>query len=279
MRTKSFLGLNTKGFHKVVYHEWGSEDNERVLVCVHGLARNSRDFDDIAKVLSREYRVVCPDIVGRGESDWLPDPLGYAIPQYLSDMTALIARLGVEKVDWLGTSMGGIIGMALASLPNTPIRKLVLNDIGAFVAKESLQRIGTYLVPAAYDSLESAIEGMKQTYPALKHITDVQWQHLAKAGYRLENGLWTQHYDPAIGDITRAASSMDVDLWPIWRAISCPQMLIWGETSDVLSAATVQQMQAENSDLTLYSIPGTPHVPSLMEDEQIKRVSEWLRTH
>ncbi len=279
MRTKSFLGLNAKGFHKVVYHEWGSEDNERVIVCVHGLARNSRDFDEIAKVLSREYRVVCPDIVGRGASDWLADPQGYAIPQYLSDMTALIARLGVDQVDWLGTSMGGIIGMALASLPNNPIRKLILNDIGAFVSKESLQRIGGYLIPAAYASLEDAVAGMKVTYPALKHLNEGQWAHLAKCGYRLDGGVWTQHYDPAIGDMTRAAAVMDVDLWPLWRAIQCPQLLIWGETSDVLSASTVQQMQAENPSMTLYSIPDTPHVPSLMEDEQIKQVSEWLRTH
>jgi len=279
VRTESVKGLNAKGFHNMVYHEWGSQDNDRVIVCVHGLARNSRDFDEIAKALSRDYRVICPDVVGRGESDWLSDPTGYGMPQYLSDMTALLARLNVKQVDWLGTSMGGIIGMLLAAMPQTPIRKLILNDIGAFVAKESLQRIGDYLVPKRFATLASACQFMQATYPGLKNLTESQWAHVTQHSFRQDGSEWTQHYDPAIGDITRAVSDQDVDLWPVWRMISCPQMLIWGDASDVLNQATVEQMQTENPDLHLYRLPGVPHVPSLMEDVQIKEIIQWLRSH
>lgn len=279
MRTESVMGLSANGFHRVVYHEWGSKDNDRVLVCVHGLARNSRDFDDIAKALSREYRVICPDIVGRGESDWLVNPAGYGMPQYLADMTVLLARLDVDKVDWLGTSMGGIIGMLLAAMPKSPIRKLVLNDIGAFVAESALQRIGDYLIPKYFESQEVAQAFMKATYPGLSNLSEAQWQHLAEHGFKKEDQGWTQHYDPAIGDMARATANQDIDLWPVWRAIQCPQMLIWGEASDVLNQATVEQMQQENPAMTLYSLPGIPHVPSLMEEAHIQKITEWLRSH
>lgn len=277
MRTASVMALNAQGFHRMVYHEWGSPDNERVLVCVHGLARNGRDFDDIAKALSREYRVICPDVVGRGASDWLPAGCAYGMPQYMADMTALLARLDVAEVDWLGTSMGGIIGMLMASLPNTPIRRLVLNDIGAYVSGESLARIGDYLVPQYYTTLAHAQQAMQATYPGLSGLSDAQWQHLATHGYRQTERGWTQHYDPAIGEATRAVAGQAVDLWPVWRAVQCPQLLIWGEVSDVLTADTVAQMQRENADLSLYSLPNVPHVPSLMEKDQIDVVTEWLR--
>ncbi|WP_293268695.1 alpha/beta hydrolase [Neptunomonas sp.] len=277
MRTESVTGLSSSGLHRMVYHEWGSKDNERVLVCVHGLARNSRDFDEIAKTLSREYRVICPDIVGRGESDWLLNAADYGMPQYLSDITVLLARLNVEKVDWLGTSMGGIIGMLLAAMPKSPIRKLILNDIGAFVSQEALGRIGEYLVPKYYDTLDEAQVFMQTTYIGLRNLTEDQWKNLTKHGFRQEPQGWTQHYDPAIGDVTRATSTQDVDLWPVWRAIQCPQMLIWGEDSDVLNRATVEQMQQENAAMSLYSLPGIPHVPSLMEDAHIQEITQWLR--
>ncbi|MFC6671424.1 alpha/beta fold hydrolase [Marinobacterium aestuariivivens] len=159
MRTGTVTALNARGFHRLRYHEWGSADNERVLVCVHGLARNSRDFDELARSLSREFRVVCPDVAGRGGSDWLPAPDAYQLGQYLNDMTVLLARLDVEQVDWIGTSMGGLIGLCLAALPNSPIRTLILNDIGPFVSREALQRIAGYLGERHFDSLEAAEAG------------------------------------------------------------------------------------------------------------------------
>ncbi len=279
MRTESVMGLSSTGLHRMVYHEWGSPENDRVLVCVHGLARNGRDFDDIAKSLSREYRVICPDMPGRGESDWLVNPADYAMPQYLSNIMVLLARLNVEKVDWLGTSMGGIIGMLLASMPNSPIRKLILNDIGAFVSKDSLQRIGEYLIPQYFENPEAAKAFMQATYPGLSNLNEAQWQHLTQQGFKEVEQGWTQHYDPAIGDMTRANADQDIDLWPVWRAIQCPQMLIWGEVSDILTRATVEQMQQEKPNMSLYSLPGVPHVPSLMEEAHIYKITQWLRHH
>lgn len=263
----------------MAYKEWGSADNERVLVCVHGLARNSRDFDDLALALSRDYRVICPDIVGRGESDWLPPGQEYGFQQYLNDMTTLLARLEVDQVDWVGTSMGGIIGMCLAALPNSPIKNLVLNDIGGFVSSASLQRISTYLGDKRFSSLEEVEAYMRSTYLAYRNISDAQWQRLAKYGSRpLEKGEYALHYDPAIAETTKANSDQDVDLWPVWSAISIPQLLIWGDASDVLDEATVTRMQ-ENERLSLYRINGIEHAPSLMEAEQIQQIQGWLREH
>ncbi len=279
MRTESFQALNAQGFHKVVYREWGAVENQRVLICVHGLARNSRDFDELAHALSRNYRVVCPDIVGRGESDWLPPGCRYEISQYLNDMTALIARLNVPRVDWLGTSMGGMIGMCLAGLPNSPIRRLVLNDIGPFVSREALQRIGTYVGLAPLFWSHQEVENYyRSIYPAFEGISDEQWHRLAVQGSRPQEQGFTLHYDPRIGDDTRAASDVDVDLWPLWQQIQCPQLLVWGEASDVLSAETVTKMRAANPRLTVKSWPGVAHPPSLMVPDQVQAVVEWLRS-
>lgn len=278
MRTESFLALNPTGFHRVVYREWGARENNRVLVCVHGLARNSRDFDDLALALSRDYRVVCPDVVGRGDSDRLPGGVPYEIGQYLGDMTALIARLDVEAVDWIGTSMGGIIGMALAAMPNSPIRHLVLNDIGAFVDREALQRIGAYVGQAPrFESLDAVEAYFRELYPAYAGISDRQWRHLAQHGSREVEGGWTLHYDPAIGDYTRSGAEEDIDLWPLWEQIRCPQLLLWGEDSDVLRPATVERMRAQCPRLSLVRWPGVGHAPSLMVAEQIQAVVDWLR--
>ncbi len=279
MQTDSVRCLNATGFHQMVYHEWGSRDNERVVVCVHGLARNSRDFDPLAQALSRDYRVICPDIVGRGQSDWLPAGQVYAIPQYLSDLTVLLARLNVENVDWIGTSMGGIIGICLAAVPDSPIRNLVLNDIGAFVPATALQRISRYLGEKTFADLSDVEAFMRQTYPSFRNLTDPQWQHLARHGCRpLPEGGYGLRYDPALADSVAASVAEDVDLWPVWSAIDIPQLLIWGEASDVLQADTVQRMQT-NDKLELYAIPNIPHVPSLMEPEHIQRVQHWLHTH
>ncbi|WP_299182736.1 alpha/beta hydrolase [uncultured Neptuniibacter sp.] len=279
MHTDSVRCLNATGFHRMVYHEWGSADNDRVVVCVHGLARNSRDFDELAKLLSRDYRVICPDIVGRGESDWLPSGQPYAIPQYLNDITTLLARLNVDQVDWVGTSMGGIIGMCLAALPGSPIKHLVLNDIGAFIPSSALQRISDYLGDKQFATLDEVEAYMRQTYVSFSKLSDQQWHHLVRSGCKERpEGGYALHYDPAIAQATLENASEDIDLWPIWSAIQIPQLLIWGESSDVLQEETVRKMQA-NDKLDLVTVPDTPHVPSLMERDQIKQIQEWLRLH
>lgn len=278
MRTGSVRALHSQGFHRIIYHEWGSVENERVLVCVHGLARNSRDFDELAHALSRNYRVVCPDVAGRGGSDWLPDADHYQIPQYLNDMTVLLAGLGVEQVDWLGTSMGGLIGMCLAAMKNSPIRSLILNDIGPFVPKEALQRIAGYLGDRRFDNLDAFEAWLRQTYPALAHLNDVQWHRLAQAGSReLPDGTLALHYDPVIAESLRRNSDADVDLWALWEQIDCPRMLIWGEDSDVLLPETVERMSRQTPNLERLNLPGIGHAPSLMENDQIDAVVRWLR--
>ena len=278
MRTESFLSLNPQGYHRVVYHEWGASDNDQVIICVHGLARNSRDFDELAQALSQNYRVVCPDIVGRGKSDWLPENSPYGIPQYVQDMVALIARLNVEQVDWVGTSMGGLIGMALAAYPGSPIKRMVLNDIGAFIGQNALNRIGTYVgLDQRFDSVDELEALLRQQYSALKALTDRQWKHLAQFGFRnSDDGHLALHYDPVIGQYARAAAGQDIDLWAVWQQVHCPQLLLWGELSDVLTQDTVSRMQQLNPNLDLVSWPGIGHAPSLMEPQQIQAVVDWL---
>ncbi|WP_036184945.1 alpha/beta fold hydrolase [Marinobacterium lacunae] len=278
MRRGDIAVLDSRGFHRLHYQEWGNADNERVLICVHGLARNSRDFDDLALALSRNYRVICPDLPGRGESDWLTNPEDYSLPQYVQDMVALIARLGVQQVDWVGTSLGGLIGMVIAAQPGTPIRRLVLNDIGPFIPRAALARICEYLGDHRFGS-EAELEGwMRQTYTALAGLSDRQWQHLAMHGKRqCENDLLGLHYDPAIAHNARRSAGEDVDIWPIWQQVSCPQMLLHGEVSDVLSQDVVSRMRAQRPDLRVHTLPDIGHAPSLMESDQIALVVDWLR--
>ncbi len=278
MRRGEVLGLDSKGFHRLHYVEWGSADNDRVLLCVHGLVRNSRDFDELAQALARDYRVVCPDLPGRGQSDWLRDPADYTLLQYLHDMVALLARLDVRQVDWIGTSLGGLIGICLAAQPDTPIRRLVLNDIGPHVPQAALLRICDYLGDLRFDD-EAALERyLRQTYVALAGLNDAQWRHLALHGQRrCDDNRLGLHYDPAIALASAQAAQADLDIWPIWQQVSCPQLLLHGTASDVLTLDTVQRMQHENPALAVQSLAGIAHAPSLMESDQVAAVVDWLR--
>ncbi|MBC8212469.1 MAG: alpha/beta hydrolase [Gammaproteobacteria bacterium] len=279
MKTESFQSINPLGLHRLVYQEWGERDNPRVIICVHGLARNSRDFDELAWALSRDYRVVCPDVVGRGQSDWLPAGSPYGVPQYVQDMVALIARLNVSQLDWIGTSMGGLIGMVLAAYPESPIQRLVLNDVGPFVAQKPLSRIGRYVgQDQRFNTLDEVEALLRQHYSAYRGLSAQQWSALAQHGSRrTEDGRFALHYDPVIGEYTRAAAGQDIDLWALWQKISGPQLLMWGEDSDVLTADTVNRMQQLNDRLELSSWPGIGHAPSLMEPDQIRTVLDWLQ--
>lgn len=279
MRRGEILSLDSRGFHRLRYQEWGSADNERVVICVHGLARNSRDFDDLAQALSRVYRVICPDLPGRGESDWLENPDDYALEQYVQDMVTLIARLNVKGLDWIGTSLGGLIGMVLASRTQTPIRRLVLNDIGPFVPREALARISGYLGDHRFADLAELEQWMRHTYPALDRLEDRQWHHLLQHAWRrCEDDHLALHYDPAIAHNAARAAHQDLDLWPLWQQIRCPRLLLHGATSDVLTSAVVARMEAECDNLSTCTFPGVGHAPSLMESEQIALVTRWLRS-
>src|SRR3712207_4093075 len=180
-RSGRLRGLSKAGFHEMAYVEWGPQQSERVVICVHGLTRQGRDFDPLAAHLAAlGYRVICPDLVGRWQSGRLLDPSEYTLPQYCSDMSALIARSGTSQVDWIGTSLGGLIGLTLAGLPGHPIRRLVVNDIGPVVPIPGLQRIAQYVaeMPPAFDSLDEAERYLRQVLAPFGDLSDEHWQHL-----------------------------------------------------------------------------------------------------
>jgi pimeloyl-ACP methyl ester carboxylesterase len=276
MREGAVLCMDLHGFHRMRYVEWGDPSNKRVLICVHGLTRSGRDFDYLAQALSDQYRVVCPDVVGRGRSDWLRDPADYTYPTYCNDMTTLIASLHAETLDWLGTSMGGLIGMIMASLPGSPIRKLVMNDIGAVVPKAALQRIGQYVGrEPSFDSLDSLEAAMKSISP-FGELTGPQWRHLAEhVAKQDEKGRWLFRYDPRLGEGFTAVMNQDVDLRAYWNTVHGPVMLIRGESSDLLTAEIFEEMGKRPRTERLV-VPRTGHAPMLMDDFQVGAVRRFL---
>lgn len=265
-----------RGLHAMRYLEWGDPANPRVLVCVHGLTRNGRDFDALAAALAPRYRVVCPDVVGRGRSDWLADPAGYGFPQYVSDMMVLLARLDVERVHWLGTSMGGLIGMILASQKDTPISRLLLNDVGPVITAESLKRIGDYVGKApAFASIDEADRYIRAVSAPFGPLTDVQWRQLTESSIRRQDdGSWAMVYDPAIGEPFRQAYGLhqSVDLWPIYDAIDgtrCPTLVVRGAQSDLLTRETHAEMGRRGPNARLVEIEGVGHAPMFLDTQQI----------
>lgn len=268
------------GLHRLSYVEWGDPANPRVLVCVHGLTRCARDFDAIAAALATEYRVVCPDMPGRGESDWLRDPAEYALPTYVNDAVTLVARLGVERVDWLGTSMGALIGMALASLQGTPIRRLVMNDAGPLVPAVAVERIAAYVGKApAFPSIDAAEQYVRFVSAPFGPHTDAEWRFLTEHVVRpAPDGTLRMHYDPAIAVAFGAQQpAQDVDLWPVWNAVRCPTLAVRGALSDLLSRATVERMRTSGPRAEVVEIDGVGHAPTLMKPEQIAPVRAFLQ--
>ncbi|AJP48308.1 alpha/beta hydrolase [Rugosibacter aromaticivorans] len=282
MREGQVNCLSTAGFHHMAYVEWGDAHNPRVLICVHGLTRNGRDFDFLAQALEADYRVICPDVVGRGKSDWLANKSLYVMPQYCADMVTLLARLNVETIDWLGTSMGGLIGMALAAQPGNPIRRLVLNDVGPVVSAVSLARIGDYLgTPPRFDSIEEAEAYVRKVSAPFGPLTDTQWRHLTVHAVReAKDGKIEFVYDPGIAQAYRQGQQLsggkDVELWPLFDAITCPTLLLRGEQSDLLTPQTAQAMTQRGPHAQLIEIPGVGHAPVLMDDAQIAPVRDFL---
>ncbi|SCA55110.1 putative carboxylesterase [Candidatus Terasakiella magnetica] len=278
MQQKSFLSLGPHGFHRIAYTQWGFPESGRTAICAHGLTRNGRDFDELAQSLTETHQVICPDIAGRGYSDWLLNPADYGFPLYVSDMATLLAKIGDEKVDWIGTSMGGIIGMMLAIQPNSPIQRLIVNDVGPFIPKESLARIGDYLgMDPKFPSLEALEQHIRLIHAPFGELSDEQWKHLAEhSAKKCEDGQYGFHYDPAIGEPFKEAEPVDVDLWPIWEAIQCPVLILRGEDSDLLTAETAQEMLKRGPDAELVEIPKVGHAPTLMDESQIGLVKRWL---
>jgi pimeloyl-ACP methyl ester carboxylesterase len=278
MTEHEFLGLGPHGFHKVAYVEWGDRDNDNVVICVPGLTRCGRDFDFLARALEDRYRVICVDLPGRGSSDWLPVPADYQPATYVQDMAALIARLDVDAVNWVGTSLGGLMGMMLAVQPNSPLHKLVLVDIGGYIDQPALERIASYVgVDPAFSELAALEEYLREVCP-YGPLTDEHWAHLARHGARWDEatGTWRLHYDPGIAKPFKDEFNEPMDLWPLWDHLSSPTLVLRGVDSDVLLQETVDEMLARKPSTTLIEFPGVGHAPMLMSDDQIQPVRGWL---
>ena len=278
---------NPKGLHRMAYWEWGAQDNPRVVVCVHGLSRQGRDFDTLAQALSGDFRVICPDVVGRGRSDWLPDPMLYAVPTYVADMVTLLARLNVEQVSWVGTSMGGLIGLSLASLhaqgQASPISRLVLNDVGPVIEFASLQRIGTYLgAPMRFPSVEAGAEFLWSISKSFGPHTPEQWLALSRPQFKpAPEGGWMFQYDPAIAVPFRAftpeiAAFSEAMLWKAYDSVTAPTLLVRGQDSDLLSADTARAMGQRGPQAPCVEFAGVGHAPTLIADDQVACVREFL---
>jgi pimeloyl-ACP methyl ester carboxylesterase len=277
---RQYLGLSAAGFHRNIYWQWPSGRPEApCLIAMHGLTRNGRDFDTVARALSDRFHVVCPDVVGRGKSDWLTDGALYSYPQYLADAAALIARVASAPVDWLGTSMGGLVGMMLAAHKLTPIRRLIVNDVGPFVPKASLERIGAYVgdAPRFADIAELEVY-IRRVYADFGNLSDEDWAHMARHSARPRpDGGFGLAYDPAIASALKAGPVADVDLWPVWEQITCPVLILRGIRSDLLLPETASRMAASRRNVSLVELPDCGHAPALMNAEQIGVVRDWLQ--
>ena len=275
--------LDSRGLHRMAYWEWGDAANPRVLVCVHGLTRQGRDFDTLAQDLAGEYRVVCPDVVGRGQSDWLADPAGYAIPAYVADMVTLVARLGVEQVDWVGTSMGGLIGLALASMPKNPVRRLVLNDVGPVIQPAALARIGTYVgQPAHWHTVEEAAAALLTISQGFGPHTPEQWLALTRPQLKVDGDGFKPHYDPSLalpfrGLTPEIAAAGEAMLWQAYDRITAPTLLLRGAESDLLSHDTAVAMTQRGPRARLHEVAGVGHAPMLVQPDQRAVVQAFLR--
>jgi pimeloyl-ACP methyl ester carboxylesterase len=265
------------GLHRMAYWQWGEPDNPSVVVCCHGLTRSGRDMDALAARLSSRHRVVCPDMVGRGRSDWV-HPALYQVPQYAADCVTLIARLDVERLAWVGTSMGGLIGMGLAAPEQTPIARLVLNDVGPELDTAGLDRIRGYVgADPSFDSFEEGEAHVKRMSADFGALSDEQWRLLTRHYVVQRGGRWRFHYDPRIGDSLGAvATGPAPDLWPLYDAIRCPTLVLRGEHSDLLSDEVARRMTERGPRAVRVDIPGVGHAPSLVPDEQVDVVERFL---
>lgn len=284
---KTVQCISPVGLHKMAYKEWGDPQNPKVLVCVHGLTRVSDDFDNLARELCATYRVVCPDVVGRGRSEWLRNPQLYRVPQYVSDMVTLLARVlantGEEKVDWLGTSMGGLIGIALASLPGSPVRKLVLNDISPTLDPVAIKRIGDYVgQDVRFKTFDEAAKFIRDISATFGPHTEDEWNKLAADVLRQDkDGMWIRHYDLglAIPVKTSTPESIKADeaiLWGAYDAIQCPTLLVRGAQSDLLSPQTAQAMTERGPKARLVELAGVGHAPTFVHADQIAIAKDFL---
>jgi pimeloyl-ACP methyl ester carboxylesterase len=280
-RARTIRGLSLTGFHDLAYVDWGSTQVHPPVVCVHGLTRQGRDFDYLAAYLAAGgRRVVCPDLVGRGQSGRLRDPNEYALPQYCADMNALIAHLDAGQVDWVGTSLGGLIGIVLAGLPETPIRRIVVNDIGPFLPWSGLARIGSYVgsMPVDFHDLGQVETYFRNVLAPFGDLADEHWAHITRhsVAWHASRERYVMLCDPQIVRAFRNPWHYSLDLWKYWTAIKVPILVIRGMESDLLPADLAHQMEQRNLLAKVYEVEGCGHAPTLMGTDQIKLVSDFL---
>jgi pimeloyl-ACP methyl ester carboxylesterase len=266
------------GFHDLHALDWGRRTAKRVVVCAHGYSGNARDFDFLARALAPGARVLCPDVAGRGESAWLSSPLAYHFGQFQADFRTLLSHLGVTEVDWVGTSMGGLLGMMLAAQPGSPVRSLVMNDVGAFLPSEALRRIGRNLqAPERFATLQDVEAHMRHTHRDWGDLTDEQVRHLARHGSRPVEGGYRLHFDPQLArGVQPLPFAPGLFFWDAWYRVRCPVLLVRGERSEVFPASVAQTMVDIKPGTELVEIPGTGHAPSLMTAEEIALVREFV---
>ena len=280
--------------HRMAYWEWnatGNPQHPHVVLCVHGLTRQGRDFDTLARELSRHARVICPDVAGRGHSDWLADPQAYQVPYYAADMLALLADVHasgpIETLDWVGTSMGGLIGMALVGQPDlplpAPVRRLVLNDVGPTLEWSALERIGQYLgQPLRFDTVQQAADVLWMVSSSFGPHTPEQWLELSRPMVRaLPDGGFTLHYDPAIAEAFKSmtqegALAGQEQLWALYDQITARTLVLRGAESDLLTVATAQAMAERGPRAQVVEIAGVGHAPTLMAPDQLALVTDFL---
>ncbi len=263
----------------LAYVDWSSTEASRVVMCVHGLTRNARDFDDIARAIAaRGVRVLAVDVVGRGNSSWLADPTRYTLTTYVAQLERLHTLLALPKVDWIGTSMGGLIGMLMAAAQPAIFNSLILNDVGPYIHNTALRQIQSYLgVTHEFPDLQALEHHLRFIHSGFGHLSDAQWHHLALHSARPTADRWRLHHDPAIRVPYADLAAEDVDLWSYWDRVACPTFVLRGMESPVLHHKTAEAMQVRGPRAQLAQFANVGHAPALMSDDQIFTVMHWLR--
>ena len=270
------------GPHRMAYHAWGNPNNAKVLVCVHGLTRRGSDFKTLAEAMSQDYYVVCPDVVGRGDSDRLQNPMLYAVPQYVADMASLVAHLGVAQVEWFGTSMGGLIGMVYAAMPKSPIRRMLINDVGPRIEPEAIKRLGSYVGQSfSFSHRADALQRLNEICASFGSHTPEEWEIYNGPMLVQKDGLWVMHYDPNISVPFASvnpimAKAGEMAMWHAFKQIHIPMLIVRGGESDLLSAKTVAEMCKVNPYIRSIEIPGVGHAPAFVKLEQVALAKEFF---
>ena len=275
MRDRELHYVLSSRYYRLSWTEWG-EPTAPAVICVHGLTRTGRDFDVLAQALQNDYRILCPDLPGRGRSEFLPQPDLYSVPTYVQALSHLLAHVAAP-VAWIGTSLGGICGMAIAATPGAPVTRLLLNDVGPFLPRAALQRIADYMgsAPDTFANLADLEAALRQVHAPFGRLSDEQWAAMARHSARARpDGTIGLHYDPRITVQMLATPPQDVDLWPVWQAIRIPRLVLRGESSDLLLPETLTHMTADGAAYHIVADAG--HAPALMDAPTIEVIRRFL---